>query len=76
MSVVLVEQEAQLAHHTTGRSAAIFLESYGPPLVRSLTSASRADLRGGARALDGADSSRPGRPCGWPPTEQPDALDT
>jgi D-arginine dehydrogenase len=43
MSVTLLEQEAQLAHHTTGRSAAIFLESYGPPIVRALTAASRAD---------------------------------
>ena len=42
-SVVLLEQEEQLAHHTTGRSAAIFLESYGPPTVRALTVASRAD---------------------------------
>ena len=42
-SVVLLEQEEQLAHHTTGRSAAIFLESYGPPTVRALTAASRAD---------------------------------
>jgi len=42
-SVVLLEQEQQLAHHTTGRSAAIFLESYGPPAVRALTVASRAD---------------------------------
>ena len=42
-SVVLLEQEEQLAHHTTGRSAAIFLESYGPPVVRALTVASRPD---------------------------------
>jgi len=42
-SVVLLEQEEQLAHHTTGRSAAIFLESYGPPAVRALTVASRPD---------------------------------
>jgi D-arginine dehydrogenase len=42
--VVLLEQEAQLAHHTTGRSAAAYLESYGPPPVRRLTLASRAAL--------------------------------
>ena len=40
-SVVLVEQEQQLAHHTTGRSAAVFLEAYGPPAVQALTRASR-----------------------------------
>jgi D-arginine dehydrogenase len=42
--VVLLEQEDQLAVHTTGRSAAMFLESYGGPVVRALTTASRAFL--------------------------------
>ena len=42
-SVLLVEQEQQLARHTTGRSAAIFLESYGPAAVQALTKASRRD---------------------------------
>lgn len=40
-SVVLLEQESQLAYHTTGRSAAMFLESYGGPQIRALTAASR-----------------------------------
>ncbi|GIM90781.1 NAD(P)/FAD-dependent oxidoreductase [Paractinoplanes toevensis] len=40
--VVLLEQESQPAYHTTGRSAAMFLESYGGPEVRALTAASRA----------------------------------
>src|SRR5690242_5591367 len=39
--VVLLEQESQPAYHTTGRSAAMFLESYGSPEVRALTTASR-----------------------------------
>jgi D-arginine dehydrogenase len=39
--VLLVETEDQLAHHATGRSAAAFLETYGPPPVRLLTRASR-----------------------------------
>ncbi len=43
-SVILAETEAMLAHHTTGRSAALFIESYGHPLVRELTRASRATL--------------------------------
>jgi D-arginine dehydrogenase len=43
-SVVLLEQEQQLAYHTTGRSAAAFLETYGSPTVRALTRASRAAL--------------------------------
>jgi D-arginine dehydrogenase len=40
-SVSVLEQESQLAHHATGRSAAAFLESYGGPEVRALTRASR-----------------------------------
>ena len=42
--VVLVEAEQVLAHHTTGRSAAILIEGYGHPAVRALTSESRALL--------------------------------
>ncbi|OGA96047.1 MAG: FAD-dependent oxidoreductase [Burkholderiales bacterium RIFCSPHIGHO2_12_FULL_61_11] len=41
-SVVLVEREAQPGYHATGRSAAMFMESYGPPAARALTRASRA----------------------------------
>lgn len=40
--VALLEREAQPGMHTTGRSAAMFMESYGPPQVRVLTRASRA----------------------------------
>jgi D-arginine dehydrogenase len=40
-SVVLLEQENQPAYHTTGRSAAMYLESYGGPDVRPLNVASR-----------------------------------
>ena len=40
-SVALVERESTLAYHTTGRSAASFLESYGNATVRALTRASR-----------------------------------
>ena len=39
--VVLLEREAQPGMHSTGRSAAMFMESYGPPGVRALTRASR-----------------------------------
>ncbi len=42
LDVVLLEAETELAHHTTGRSAAAFLESYGSPENRALTAASRA----------------------------------
>lgn len=41
MPVTLVERETQPGMHSTGRSAAMFMESYGPPGVRALTRASR-----------------------------------
>ena len=41
MSVALIEREPQPGYHSTGRSAAMFIESYGPPAVRALTRASR-----------------------------------
>jgi D-arginine dehydrogenase len=36
-SVALLERENQLAYHTTGRSAAISMESYGNAIIRRLT---------------------------------------
>ncbi|MCB1997048.1 MAG: FAD-binding oxidoreductase, partial [Rhodoferax sp.] len=40
--VLLLEREAQPGLHSTGRSAAMFMESYGPPQARALTRASRS----------------------------------
>lgn len=42
--VLLLEVEDQPGRHTTGRSAAMFFESYGNATVRGLTRASRAFL--------------------------------
>jgi D-arginine dehydrogenase len=42
--VTILEGEPVLAHHTTGRSAAVYLENYGADPVRRLTLASRAFL--------------------------------
>jgi D-arginine dehydrogenase len=42
--VTLLEREAHPGYHATGRSAALFMEGYGPPQVRALTRASRAFL--------------------------------
>jgi D-arginine dehydrogenase len=39
--VMLIERELMLGTHTTGRSAALFMESYGKEPVRALTRASR-----------------------------------
>ncbi len=43
-SVVVLEREATLGVHSTGRSAAIFTECYGDPVVRQLAIASRGFL--------------------------------
>jgi D-arginine dehydrogenase len=42
---VLLEREDQPGYHATGRSAALFLASYGTPQVRALTRASHAFLQ-------------------------------
>jgi D-arginine dehydrogenase len=39
--VVLLERESQPGYHTTGRSAALFAETYGNAAIRALTVASR-----------------------------------
>jgi D-arginine dehydrogenase len=40
--VALLEREPQPGYHSTGRSAALFIETYGTPMIRALTCASRA----------------------------------
>ncbi len=40
-SVLILEQEAHPGHHTTGRSAALFSETYGNAAIRALTAGSR-----------------------------------
>jgi len=40
--VLLLEREAQPGYHTTGRSAALFTVTYGPPVIRALSRASAA----------------------------------
>ncbi|MDF3837653.1 FAD-dependent oxidoreductase [Cupriavidus basilensis] len=42
--VIVLEREEHPGYHSTGRSAALFMESYGTPQVRALTMASRAFL--------------------------------
>lgn len=39
---IVLERESQPGYHSTGRSAAMYLESYGTAQVRALTAASRA----------------------------------
>src|SRR5580704_5622623 len=40
-SVVVVEREDAAGYHTTGRSAALYVASYGNAIIRALTAASR-----------------------------------
>jgi D-arginine dehydrogenase len=42
--VVVIEREGQPGYHSTGRSAALFTETYGPPAIRALSAASRVFL--------------------------------
>jgi D-arginine dehydrogenase len=63
-SVVLLEREEQLAHHTTGRSAAAYLETYGSPTVRRLTIASRPFLEHPPAELGAPELLSP-RPLLW-----------
>ncbi len=42
--VLILEAEAQAGYHSTGRSAALFSETYGGPVVRALSRASRSFL--------------------------------
>jgi D-arginine dehydrogenase len=39
--VLLIERESQFGFHSTGRSAAIFLQTHGPEVIRALASASK-----------------------------------
>src|SRR5882724_5645165 len=45
-SVRLLEMESVPGYHSTGRSAALFSEYYGGPVVRALTAASRPFFTG------------------------------
>jgi D-arginine dehydrogenase len=42
LQVRLIERESQPGYHTTGRSAAVFSQTYGPPAIRALARASAA----------------------------------
>lgn len=39
-TAIILEQESQPGYHSTGRSAAVFIETYGTPTIRALTVAS------------------------------------
>jgi D-arginine dehydrogenase len=43
-TVLLLERESQFGYHSTGRSAAVFLKSHGPEVIRALATASKSFL--------------------------------
>ena len=43
--IQLIEAEDQLGYHSTGRSAAMYIPNYGPPVVRAMTRLSGPDFR-------------------------------
>lgn len=45
--VIVLEREAHLAYHSTGRSAAVFILNYGNATLRALNKASVGDMQGG-----------------------------
>ena len=51
-SVLLLEMESTLGYHATGRSAAMYLETYGGPEVRALTLGSRPFLEDPPEGFD------------------------
>ena len=62
--VVLLEQESALAYHASGRSAAMFEESYGLPSTIALNEASRDyhfNANGGVTRPRGPDARGHGR---------------
>jgi glycine/D-amino acid oxidase-like deaminating enzyme len=50
--VTVLEAESGLGYHTSGRSAALYEESYGSPAVIALNKASRDELAGGGYLSD------------------------
>lgn len=50
--VILLEQEAELAFHTTSRSAALYIENEGGPVMHRLSTASRSFLEDPPDDLD------------------------
>ena len=53
LRVALVEQEPELGYHATGRSAAMYIPSYGGPAVWPLTAASRGFFEDPPRGFAG-----------------------
>ena len=70
-SVTVLEAEANVGHHSTGRSAAIFIRNYGSPVLRTLNAASAPFLS----APDGVSGSSLLSPRGEMLVAAPDELE-
>ncbi|MBU0584783.1 MAG: FAD-binding oxidoreductase [Alphaproteobacteria bacterium] len=70
-SVTVLEAEANVGHHSTGRSAAIFIRNYGSPVLRKLNAASAPFLS----APDGVSDSSLLSPRGEMLVAAPDELE-
>lgn len=75
VDVTLLEAEAQLAFHTTGRSAALYFESYGHPTVRALSKESRRWFEDPPEGTTDAPLLSPRGAMMVAPADQIDALD-
>ena len=51
-SVSVLEAEPHVGHHSTGRSAAVFIRNYGSPVLRTLNAASAPFLAEPAGVAD------------------------
>ncbi len=71
-SVIVLEAEADIGHHSTGRSAAIFIRNYGSPVLRTLNAASAPFLSEPAGVADASLLS----PRGEMLVAAPDELDS
>ncbi|WP_310498338.1 FAD-binding oxidoreductase [Sandarakinorhabdus sp.] len=74
LKVALIEMEDRPGYHTTGRSAAFWVESYGGPGVVPLSRASRAFFTAPPAGFGPLLSPRPG--LFLDPPDQPGAIDT
>jgi D-arginine dehydrogenase len=67
--VVLIEQESRPGHHTTGRSAAIFIQNYGNQTIRALSRASAPLFEDAHKSLNPNPNLSPRRMLNIPDAE-------
>ncbi len=72
--VALMEAEETAGYHSTGRSAAIWIQNYGPPDVRRLSAASRAFFAAPPAGFASAPLLAPRPVVTLAPADQADAL--